>query len=1031
MLRIGLLGPLEVRRDGVPVPVGARLQRAALAVLALEAGRLVPADRLADLLWHGSPPPKVTASLHSTIALLRRTLDPGRAPRSSGSVLLTAPPGYRLAREAVEIDADLFERLLGEARHAAGDAARTVALLDDALALWRGPALAEFADEPFARAAADRWTELRQDAVEQRAAALLALGETGRAVADLQAHLAAAPLREQARASLARALYLGGRPGEALAVLAEGRRLLREELGLDPGPALRRVEERILRRDPALQPAPVRSAPAPSPAAGPPPLRGREGECGLLARVLTDAAGGSGAVVLLTGDAGMGKTELLRWLTASAGATGGGAHTRTCRDGVAAPPYWPVLQVLRGAVPGLDAATRAGMARALGPLRAVVPGLGEAPQAAGGGIDPAMVLVHLTDALTGVLAATGPPAVLALDDLHAADPATLRLVAGLAADVAGSPVVLALTLRSGEADAPALVDTLAALGRLPRLVRLDLEPLAPAAVADLVRTAASADLGDDGVRDVVTRADGNPFFALELARATGAPHGGAPTGRGRAVGGVPAAVHDVLRQRVLRRPPPGPDLLTAAAVAGAPLPVEDLAAVVGVPVEDALDALESAVAARLAVDGGDGTFAPGHALLAEVLRAQLSSARTARLHRAIGERLAARAGADPEQAARVAGHLFAARALDGGAAAVPWLERATDHAVRVSALDQLRELGGQLLTAAAALPAGPERRRRELRALGRTAYADAWAAGYDSPTIREYGRLVTAWEVPDPPHPDDVELLWVATLFQCQVGRLDDADRTVARMAALAGHLGDPTAGYLTEDITAVVRWMQARPAEALSHLERAGAHVATGRVDLRRSLAFSPPTRLAVVRALCLWLLGRRDESRAHADAALAVAEEAGLGAAGFARRWALVLALVDGDADRVRRLVALPLREPAWEQYRYPSAVVRFAEGWLLARREPRAGLAVMREAHAALAGQGLAAGRSVFLGVLAATALTAGEPAVAAATCEAGLAVAERGERYWVPELTRLRDAARQAAGLRGRQEDLKSLPPPSGP
>jgi hypothetical protein len=250
-------------------------------------------------------------------------------------------------------------------------------------------------------------------------------------------------------------------------------------------------------------------------------------------------------------------------------------------------------------------------------------------------------------------------------------------------------------------------------------------------------------------------------------------------------------------------------------------------------------------------------------------------------------------------------------------------------------------------------------------------------------------------------------------------------------MAALAERLDHPTAGYLTEDITAVVRWMQARPGEALGHLDRAEAHVATGRVDLRRSLAFSPPTRLAVVRALCLWLLGRRDEARARADAALAVAEEAGLGAAGFARRWALVLALVDGDADRVRRLVALPLREPAWEQYRYPSAVVRFAEGWLLAGREPRAGLAVMREAHAALAGQGLAAGRSVFLGVLAATALAAGEPAAAAATCEAGLAVAERGERYWVPELTRLRDAALRAAGVRGSQDALKSLPPPSGP
>ncbi|MGY1693876.1 BTAD domain-containing putative transcriptional regulator [Geodermatophilus sp. SYSU D00814] len=1040
-LWIGVLGHLELRRDGVPVPIGARLQRAALTVLTVEAGRLVPADRLADLLWNGAPPPKVAASVHTTIALLRRTLEPGRAPRSSGSVLLSAPPGYRLAREAVEIDADVFERLLAATGRLAGrDDARAVALLDDAPALWRGPALAEFADEPFARAAVDRWEGLRLGAVEQRAAALLGLGDTGRAIADLQEHLTRSPLREQARATLARALYLAGRAADALAVLTEGRRLLRDELGLDPGPALREVEEQILRHDPGLRPARTppspaasRPAPEPPPLRPPPPLRGREAECALLADVLAGAAAGSGAVVLVTGDAGMGKSALLRWLTAAAAAAGGAAHTGTCRDGVAGPPYWPVLQVLRAAVPALDAAGRDGVARALGPLRAVVPGLGDPPP--GAGIDPAMVLVHLTDALGGVLGAAGRPAVLALDDLQAADPATLRLVAGLAADVAaGSPAVLALALRSGEDGGPALVDALAALGRLPRLVRLDLEPLPADAVADLVRAAAPAGLDDDGVRAAVTRAGGNPFFALELARAAPAPGGAAPPGRGRAVGEVPAAVHDVLRQRVLRLPSPGPELLTAAAVAGSPLPVEDLAAVTGVPVGTALDALEAAVAARLAVDGGEGTFAPAHALLGEVLRAQLSSARAARLHRAVGERLAARAGDDDEQASRVAAHLLAARALDGGAAAVPWLERATDHAVRVSALDQLRELGGQLLAAAAALPAGPDRRRRELRALSRTAYADAWAAGYDSPTIREYGRLAAAWEVPDPPLPGDVELLWVATLFQCQVGRLDDADRTVARMAALAGRLDDATAGYLTEDITAVVRWMQARPAEALEHLDRAAAHADSGRVDLSRSLAFSPPTRLAVVRALCLWLLGRRDDARAQADAALAVAEEAGLGAAGFARRWALVLGLVDGDRDRVRSLVALPLREPAWERYRYPSAVVAFAEGWLLAGRDPRAGLAAMRAAHAALAEQGLAAGRSVFLGLLAATALAAGEPAVAAATCEAGLAVAERGERYWVPELTRLLAAARAAgagADVSGHQEAAQSGRPRSAP
>jgi DNA-binding SARP family transcriptional activator len=1043
-LEVAVLGPLEVRRGDAPVPLGARLQRAALAVLVVEAGRVVPADRLVDLLWSGHPPPRATASLHTTIAHLRRALEPDRAPRATGTVLLSAPPGYRLVREAVRVDADRFERLLGEAAGLLGaDDRRALALLDDALALWRGPALAEFADEPFARAAADRWEALRLEAVEQRATALVGLGDPGRAVAELQAHLAAHPLREQARASLVRALYRSGRTAEALAVLAEGRRLLRDELGLDPGPELRDLEAQVLGHDPRLRPAsrPATATPAPPLPAAPLPasplpaqgsgapaaLRGREDECALLTRVLADAAAGAGSVVLITGDAGMGKTALLRWLAAGATAAGGSPHTGTCRDGPAAPPYWPVLSVLRAALPGLSPDAHEDVARVLGPLRDLLPGLGGPARASGGGgVDPAIVLVHLTDALGALFDAGGRPAVLALDDLHAADPGTLRLVGGLAEEVSASPVVLALALRSGEPDTPALVDVLAALGRIPRVVRLDLEPLTAGAVGDLVRSAAGDGLGDDGVRDVVTRADGNPFFALELARASVSPGAPLASGRGRAVGGVPAAVHDVVRQRVLRQPPPVPELLAAAAVAGGPVWAEDLAAVTGVPAGEALEALEAAVAARLAVDAGGGAFALAHALIGEVLLGRLSSARTARLHRALGERLAARSGDDPEQAGRIAAHLLAAGPLGGGAAAVPWLERATDHAVRVSALDQLRELGGQLLTAAAVLPAGAARRRHELRALSRTAYADAWVAGYDSPSIREYGRLVAAWQVPDPPSPDDVELLWVATLFQCQVGRLDDAGTTLARMTRLAAGLRDPTAGYLTEDITAVVRWMQARPEDGLAALDRAEALVDGGGVDLRRSLAFSPPTRLAVVRALCQWQLGRREEARASSDAALAAAERAGLGAAGFARRWALVLALMDGDADRVRGLVSLPLRDPAWERYRYPSAVVRFAEGWLLARDDPRAGLEVMREADAVLAGQGLAAGRSVFLGLLAGVALAAGEPAAAVAACQAGLAVAERGERFWVPELLRLQAAAgpgATAAGDRGRQERVQ--------
>lgn len=132
--------------------------------------------------------------------------------------------------------------------------------------------------------------------------------------------------------------------------------------------------------------------------------------------------------------------------------------------------------------------------------------------------------------------------------------------------------------------------------------------------------------------------------------------------------------------------------------------------------------------------------------------------------------------------------------------------------------------------------------------------------------------------------------------------------------------------------------WMAGRYAEALPLLDRADELVARGRVDLRRSLAFSPVTRLALVRALTLWHLGHRDAAREQADAALRASDSAGLAAAGFARRWALVLALMDGDPEWVRSLLALRLQGSAWEQYRYPAAVVAFAEGCCARRTATR---------------------------------------------------------------------------------------------
>jgi hypothetical protein len=258
-----------------------------------------------------------------------------------------------------------------------------------------------------------------------------------------------------------------------------------------------------------------------------------------------------------------------------------------------------------------------------------------------------------------------------------------------------------------------------------------------------------------------------------------------------------------------------------------------------------------------------------------------------------------------------------------------------------------------------------------------------------------------------------MELLWTAVVFQNQVGRMDEGTRTVARMAALAERLQDDTATYLWLDQAAANRWMLRDPGAALELLDRAEAVVARGRVDLRRSLCFSPATRTAMVRALVLGGLGRTEEAAGWADTAVRAAEAAGLGAAGFARRWALVLALMSGDVERVRHFVGVQLADSTWEGFRYPSAVVSFAAGWLRTHEgDQHGGLAQMRAAHAALRDQGLAGGRTVLLGLLAEVTLRTGSATEAVACCDAGLTLAERGERYWVPELERVRAEALEA-------------------
>jgi DNA-binding SARP family transcriptional activator len=241
-----ILGPLEVVCDGTPVGLGGPLQRALLALLVTRSGTIVPRDRLIDELWGDEPPESALNVLQTYLSHLRKALPAGR--------LVTRAPGYALQVEPDELDLHRFEGLVAEGRRALadGDAATAALVLQQALTLWRGPALADVVKTDFARIEAARLEELRLAALEERLQADLALARHVEIVAELEALVAEHPLRERLRAQLMLALYRSGRQSEALAAYREARSTLVDQLGIEPGQALREMETAILRHDPAL-----------------------------------------------------------------------------------------------------------------------------------------------------------------------------------------------------------------------------------------------------------------------------------------------------------------------------------------------------------------------------------------------------------------------------------------------------------------------------------------------------------------------------------------------------------------------------------------------------------------------------------------------------------------------------------------------------------------------------------------------------------------------------------------------------------
>jgi len=453
-LEFRILGPLEVWLNGAVVRVGGPKQRALLALLLCHANRVVSRDQLIDELLGDQPGGSAEPVLHVQISRLRKALADGDPqPR-----LLARPPGYVLRVEDGELDLHAFEQQVAAGRRALEqeDPGRAAVLLRAAESLWHGRPLADLEFEPFARFEVQRLEACRLAAVEDRIEAELALGRHGALSPELEQLVAEHPLRERLRGQLMIALYRSGRQTEALETYRAGRLLLAEELAVEPGPQLKQLQAAILGHDTALQlpplgaqhgPAGTPAAPAEKAAAGelspamgePRPagtpdgwaghtagraaLVGREGE---LSR-LVGALGGDARLVLVIGDAGVGKTRFAAEGMARAAAGGMVVAWGECLPLARALPLLPVISALDGLARldqgkvlavGLDAAP--GFAREV--VRRLLPqlGPGDGPSlgARDRGWERERLFAGVAELLSAVAAGSGAGAVLVVEDVH-------------------------------------------------------------------------------------------------------------------------------------------------------------------------------------------------------------------------------------------------------------------------------------------------------------------------------------------------------------------------------------------------------------------------------------------------------------------------------------------------------------------------------------------------------------------------------------------------------------------------------------
>ena len=1029
-----VLGTIEIAGPSPgSSPPGAK-ERAILARLLLDAGRTVAAEALLEAAWEGVDHDVAARSLGVRVANLRAFLEPDRDRGAPSQLLVRDGAGYRLAIAPEQVDAHRFERAVRSAEGLPPAAALDA--YDGALALWRGRPFADLAGADFAEPEIRRLEDLRSQAEEGRARALVELGRPQEAVPVLRRLVAIDPLREELVCTLMLALYGVGRQVEALAAYRDlAANLL--ELGLAPGERARALERRILEHDPELA-APAAPATTSAVPAAPAPV-GRARELGLLRAALERAVGGRRTGIMVRGEPGVGKSTLVDAFLAGAGVAAGVGQCLGHRG--PGEPYMPVLEALGDLARGPSGeAVVATLAQRAPTWLVELPWLlddcpdAEAVRHRAQGATRARMLREMLEALDAL--GTAEPLALVLEDLHWADDSTLDLLAAVLRRRDPVRLLVVGTYRpvagDGEPPVVTLVNDLSVRGLVEELPvpRLGAEAVA----AYLEARFPAAPVPDDLVAVLAQRTGGNPLFMRNLLEhwlweGTLAERGAAVTlTRPRAMleAGIPPTLRAHIRDQLDGLPPEDAALLRAASVAGRDFTAATLAAALDRDGEEVEGRCAELAERTRLIERRDVGHAFPHDLHREVLYELLPADVRARLHARVGAHLAGTYGPSaPDRADELGFHFMAGRDPER---AVRFLRMAAERAFgRNAHAEGIRHLR-TALEAADDLAPGSERMRSEVELLSSLGQALVATGGWSAPEAEE--ALLRARELAgrlSDNEPLVSVLLALATLYELR-GEFSRAHDMAVECQQLAPS-GMDEHELESSELLACNLFHQGSFARALEYAERGVAlFEADGDADgayssFPATLGDNAGVSCHDWAGLALWFLGRPDSALARATHALELARDPSRAySLATARAQMAVVHQCRREPEATLEWAEATIAGAQHLGYVYREAMGRVLRGWSLSLLgDPAQGIREITEGLAASRGTGARMDDPHYLALLAESYLRSGDVDAGLAAVAEALELAGRERSlFYEPELYRLDGALLAVDGQMDRAE-----------